>query len=273
MNFIRFVWEHKKFFARLPGAYYLYNFIMNNIYPNGSVVILRHGPAAGSKWYRYKCHEAWMAMGLYEPHVAELIVDILGPGDVFYDVGANAGYFSLIASKAVGREGKVVIFEPVPFNIDVIKKQIKANNLCNCILEPVALSSSAGTASLVVPNRNANAHLTDFVSNHFITNDNDKIIHVETNTLDHYIDKYPSPNLIKMDIEGAEVEALIGASLTLTSCAPTFIISTHNPELHKNVISILLESDYEVIDLPGFEHMVFARPISVAKNATKFTSG
>ncbi len=46
-----------------------------------------------------------MAMGLYEPHVAQLIGEILQPGDVFYDVGANAGYFTLVAAQKVGATG------------------------------------------------------------------------------------------------------------------------------------------------------------------------
>src|SRR3970040_1182759 len=103
-----------------------------------------------------------MAVGMKEPHVAHLIGEILQPGDIFYDVGANAGYFTLVAADRVGSQGRVIAFEPEPFNVQVIQKQIALNGLeKTCRVEAVAISSLAGLASLVVPARNANAHLAE----------------------------------------------------------------------------------------------------------------
>ncbi len=59
-----------------------------------------------------------MALGAYEPQVAKLISEVLKPGDTFYDVGSNAGYYVLVAARSVGPLGKVIAFEPVPFNFE-----------------------------------------------------------------------------------------------------------------------------------------------------------
>lgn len=110
----RFVWEKKSKIGRLPFVYDLYRLLTSLLYRDGCIVIIRRGPAAGYKWRHYRVYQPWMAMGMYEPHVAWFIHDQLKPGDIFYDIGANAGYFTLVAAKAVGPEGRVIAFDPVP---------------------------------------------------------------------------------------------------------------------------------------------------------------
>jgi len=97
----RFIWEKKQLINRLPFAYSLYTWLMTFKYRDGMVITIRRGPAAGYKWRHYRVYQPWMAMGMYEPHVTWFIYDQLKPGDIFYDIGANAGYFTLVAAKAV----------------------------------------------------------------------------------------------------------------------------------------------------------------------------
>jgi len=158
-----------------------------------------------------------MAMGVYEPDVAQFIFQHLKAGQVFYDIGANAGYFTLIGARKAGLSGKVIAFDPVPINVETIKKQIKLNNLeAICHVEPLAISSRRGSANLTIPDKNANAHLADIDAPH-IEGTRQSTITVDCVTLDHYIQKNPVPSLIKVDIEGAEVEALHGAKELLSS--------------------------------------------------------
>jgi len=261
MTIAKFIWEKVRLFNRLPGAYLLYECLINIAIRDGKTVCLKRGPAKGYLWRNYKCYQAWMAMGLYEPHVANLIYDILNSGDTFYDVGANAGYFTLVGAKAVRPNGKVVAFDPVPVNVSTIKKQIEINNLNDCcVVEPVAISNSNGNFSFVVSKKNANSHLSDFQPSHLVGKEQETI-NVKAITLDDYIKQHPKPHLIKIDIEGAEVAALEGAKKLLSSQdAPVFLISVHSLNLEKQVKMILQDNHYELVNLQGFEQMVFARP-------------
>lgn len=258
MTIAKLIWEKLRLVNRLPGAYSLYKRCVNFIYPDGKIVLLKRGPAAGYRWRHYHCHQAWMALGLYEPHVAQLIYDLLQPKDVFYDVGANAGYFTLVAAKAVVG-GKVISFEPVPFNVRVIKEQINLNDLADrCIVEPMAISSTEGLLPFIMTERNANAHLRDVKAPNVLS-DTGELIWVKTVTLDQYVIDHPRPTVIKMDIEGAEVEALKGARELLHSRdAPILLISTHSSSLESSVKTILREADYEIVNLEGFNQMVYA---------------
>lgn len=85
------------------------------------------------------------------------------------------------------------------------------------------------------------------------------MLEVATTTLDTYASKHPMPQLVKMDIEGAEVAALRGATKLLSSTdGPTLLISTHSADLESSVKELLVEAGYTVANLPGFQQMVFA---------------
>lgn len=260
MNLSKFLWEKAHWLTKVPGIYPAYLAITNLLYPDGKVVHIQKGPLAGMKWQRFRCHQAWMAMGMYEPHVAQLIEDLLQPGDIFYDIGANAGYFTLVGAKKVMPSGKVFAFEPVPFNATVIKKQIQLNGLQEyCVVKPLAVSNCSKTVLFTVPQRNANAHIASIDAPN--VNADGEQIEVKTVTLDEFVQVHPFPTLIKMDIEGAEVVALEGAETLLSdSNAPIMLISTHSEQLDRNVKQLLSEYGYTIINLPGFEQMVYARP-------------
>jgi len=259
MTIAKFIWEKLRLVNRFPGTYFLYEWLVKIAIRDGKTVLLKRGPAAGYYWKHYHCHQAWMAMGLYEPHVARLIYDTLKPGDTFYDVGANAGYFSLIAAKAVGLTGRVVAFDPIPINVHVIKEQIEINKLSNrCVIEPLAISNTNGVLSFTISKRNANSHLSNIPLPHVIMEEEREVIQVETTTLDDYVQKHSHPTLIKMDIEGAEVNALEGAKTLLSSKNTTFLISVHSLSIEKQVKAILKKNGYEFFNLHGFEQMIFA---------------
>jgi predicted methyltransferase len=96
-----------------------------------------------------------MALGLYEPDVAWFIYRLLRPGDVFYDIGANAGYFSLIAAKVIGSSGQVIAFDPVPKNAMTVREQVGLNGLgSRCRVESLAISDTDGAATFLVTRRN-----------------------------------------------------------------------------------------------------------------------
>jgi Met-10+ like-protein len=86
--------------------------------------ILR-GPVPGKKWIvGSKRHAFWL--GLYEPEMQRRIVKVIRPGGIFYDIGANLGFYSLLASALVG-QGRVFAFEPSPDNIAYLRRHVALN--------------------------------------------------------------------------------------------------------------------------------------------------
>ena len=260
MSFATFMWERVRTVNRLPGAFALYKLLMKYRFRDGSEITISRGPLSGLKWRHYSIYQAWMAMGLYEPHVAGLIASELNPGDVFYDVGANAGYFALVAAISVGDQGHVVAFDPHPTNAATIREQISINGFDDkCQVEEVAISDRADTAEFVMADVNANSHLVDFVAPH--AREDGSKIKVPVDMLDTFDDKHPHPTLIKIDVEGAEVAALAGATQLLDrQPQPTWLVSTHSDELKNEVEVVLRRHGYSLRSLVGFEQMVVAVP-------------
>ncbi len=260
MNLAKLLWAIVGRVHMVPGAHALYSAIMNLAYRDGQPVLLKRSPAKGYRWMHRRGYQTWMAMGLYEPHVAQLIFDSLKSGDVFYDIGANAGYFTLVAAKAVGAQGQVVAFDPHPDNVKLVQEQINLNRLENiCVVEPLAVSGEKGTFQFVLTPRSANAHLEKVGAPHVRVGG--RTVEVGAITLDEYVQDHRFPTLIKMDIEGAEVAAMEGArSLLSHPQAPEFLVSTHSQALEEGVKKILSEHGYTFRNLEGFEQMVCAVP-------------
>lgn len=256
----KLIWEEARKLSRVPGAFALYKLFTKLIYRDGSVVVVRRGPLAGLKWRHYGCYQAWMAAGLYEPHVASLIRELLKPGDVFYDIGANAGYFTLLGARAVGTTGQVIAFDPNPRNAKTIREQAALNgSSLTVVVEGVAVSDSAGTFDFVVTRVNANAHLVGRGAGHLV--DKGEVIEVHCTTLDEYVQSHRRPTVVKMDIEGAEVDALRGAAGLLGSGdAPIMLVSTHGADLAEQCEAILSKAGYFFKKLEGFSQMILALP-------------
>lgn len=150
--------------------------------------------------------------GVFEPLQTHLFLRTLKKGNIVFDVGANVGYYTILASKAVGRKGVVYAFEPDPRNLIYLKKNVKSNNCRNVVIVEKALTEKNQTAMLAYDLANpgesslAKTHSTDSRS-----------VPIETITLDTFVKQHGiiEINVIKMDIEGAEILALLGAKNTL----------------------------------------------------------
>jgi FkbM family methyltransferase len=138
----------------------------------------------------------------YEPHVTLVLSKILGSGDVFLDVGANIGYFSLLASSIVGGSGKVIAFEPNTQNLQLFYSSILENQFSNIYIYPFAVSDA-----------NQIQQITSFGSNGFLETPESRKINrqfTQSVILDKMLQSEDKINVIKMDIEGYEPLALNG---------------------------------------------------------------
>jgi FkbM family methyltransferase len=145
------------------------------------------------------------AAGVMEPLETELIASLVRPGDTVLDLGANIGYYTLLAARVVGPSGCVYAFEPDPVNFALLRQNVAANGYRNVVLCPLAVSDRCGDAQLFLSTTNAGDHQL------FASAEGRQSVAAKVVTLDSYFEKYPGRiDLIKMDIQGCECAALAG---------------------------------------------------------------
>jgi FkbM family methyltransferase len=231
-------------------------------FDEGSVIEIRSGIGAGLKWRRHHRNANAYWLGSYELGTQLALQRLLRAGDVFYDVGANAGFFTVLAARLVGPSGRVFAFEPVPENVESVREQIELNRLSWCEVVPLAVGAHSGQRTLsYVPGSSAMAHLGPRRLGGELQ------IQVQAVTLDEFIVHYPFPSLVKLDVEGAEGEVLQGAMETIGRGA-RFILELHSSELAIEVARLLLRAGYvlELLDgspaerPAGARHLIAQRP-------------
>lgn len=156
--------------------------------------------------------------GTYEKGTIQLLGDFLKKGSVFMDIGANIGLMSTIASKIVGEKGRVYAVEANPKTIEVLRHNC-AINLCeNIEILPIALASEKGSA-ILYENWNVNRGGASLISQgdeHGIT--------VSKERLDDLFSPESPVHLVKIDVEGFELEVLKGGIAWFKTQQPVFII-------------------------------------------------
>lgn len=169
-----------------------------------------------------------------EPAIRRLIETNLEQGDVFFDVGANVGFFSLLAARVVGENGEVHSFEPLPELASLLRRTAAANRLNNLHVVEAAVGQRPGTAEMAVMKDSAYSHLVGGSAEAASDHGGWRPVSVKTVSLDRYFeDTVRKPlRLMKMDIEGAELEALDGARQLLSEPnAPDFICEVNADHL------------------------------------------
>jgi FkbM family methyltransferase len=161
------------------------------------------------------------ARGTYERPLQSFIVGHLAEGDVFYDVGANIGFFSLIAARRVGPQGRVYAFEPVPDNAAAIARSARLNGFDAVNVLNVAVGSSNGRTELMLARHIGGATIASVGPPPDVCGR----IGVDLVTLDVAITQHGlrPPTLVKVDVEGAELDVLRGLPATLLRHRPTVL--------------------------------------------------
>jgi FkbM family methyltransferase len=153
-------------------------------------------------------HRGW------DEHVLTTCIDALAPDGVFYDIGANTGYFSIAAANRY-RDARVIAFEPLPELAEDIGIASDANRLPGLRVLNLALSAENGEQTLYLPTQSVHA---SFVSREAVA----AAVVVPTRRLDDLVDAgdIPPPTVVKLDVEGAEMLVLDGAEQTLRRHRP-----------------------------------------------------
>jgi FkbM family methyltransferase len=201
---------------KIPGIAFLSRFIYRSIKPKGIILI----ECEENKLYVNAKDEgvvpSLLFCGFYEKTQTELWKKIIKPGMVVVDIGANFGYYTLIAAKLIKNRGKVYAFEPEPHNYRILVKNIKLNNYTSIIPTREAVSNKRGKIKLFTDENNLGKH--SFLENNVL--EKTGFIEVETLSLDNFFREMAQDNtvdVIKIDTEGAEGLIIHGARRILKS--------------------------------------------------------
>jgi FkbM family methyltransferase len=204
------------------------------ILPRNFVVPVLQGPLQGKKWIvGAHLHGCWL--GSYELAIQKRLASELKRGSVFYDVGANVGFYSLLAA-VLTDPGQVYAFEPLPANLAYLRKHLELNKIRNVKLFELALSDEVGTALFETEMTRAMGRL-EAKGN----------LLVQTTTMDKLMQglEIAPPDCIKMDVEGAEYRALLGAQECFARYRPKLFLATHGRDVHNKCCRLLSSWRYE----------------------------
>jgi hypothetical protein len=128
------------------------------IIPQSAVVRVVQGPLRGYRWIvGAGPHGLWL--GTYEGAKQKRVIQAIKKGDTVFDIGANAGIYTLLFSEYVGQYGKVHAFEPLPENLTYLRQHVGINRLQNVSIHGLAVASKAGKARFARTHSRFTSHI------------------------------------------------------------------------------------------------------------------
>lgn len=188
--------------------------------------------------------------GRYESHVVGAVARLCKPEWTAWDCGAYLGYYSAMFGRLTNR---VIAFEPDPRNLQRARDNLQRNGITNVRLVDAAIGAPETTVELVISD-DTNSH----VQGAFIGIDRDDYAtreskngtrRVRSISLDEALNEFPAPNLIKLDIEGAESEALKHTRQLCAVVRPVIVIELHNPECDRAAWEFSQRENYKLTSL------------------------
>ena len=188
-----------------------------------------------------------------ERQIEDTLLGLLSPGDVFYDVGANIGWYSLLAARKVGPHGRVLAFEPNVENAFYAHRNAQTNSFDHMTVLPIAVSDTDGWLTFLLKG-SCESRLdkddTQTQSERRAKHKREHLIKGRTTvpvvTLDSFVQQtsLPPPTVVKIDVEGAEVGVLRGMRGVLGDAKPSVLI-----ELHTTGVEVA-----DALDEMGYQH-------------------
>ena len=202
-------------------------------------------------------------MDRVDPVLLRLVTEIVRPGDTVWDIGANIGLFSFAAAVAVGADGHVLSVEPDPVLVRLLRRSAAGLRHASVEVFPAAVSDGCGVARFHIARRNrATSHLDGFGTTQTGGIRDTEL--VPTISLDWLAAHFPLPDIIKIDVEGAEAHVLSGGP-TVLSAHPRIVCEVAK----KNAVTVgdlLADSGYTLYD--GERPASQRRPIDEATYTT-----
>ncbi|WP_018289983.1 FkbM family methyltransferase [Verrucomicrobium sp. 3C] len=209
---------------------------------------------AGHSWGRVAsgpCRGIWLLLdlkgekgfltGRREEEFQDALSRAIRPGASYWDVGANVGFYTMLGSRLVGPGGRVVAIEPDPENANRLRAAVEKNGFRNVEVAEVALSSSEGVMALERHGAMSRLQAAQNV-------DGTAMVPVTVSTMEKLAERFGVPDVVKIDVEGAEVDVLRGMGPHYQDRKPLFLIEFHSKELLEEAKGLLPDYEFRPID-------------------------
>lgn len=207
--------------------------------PPATIVPVLNGPLRGMQWVVGSMpHGAWL--GTLERYRVNHFVKRLRPGMTVWDIGANVGLYTLPSAKAVGSAAHVYAFEPLPRNLEYLRQHVSLNQLANVVIVPAAVGDVRGVLRMAEGDSPSEFHVDPLGD-----------IDVSVIALDDWRGESgsSSPDLVKIDVEGAEAEVLRGGAGTFSKYRPPIQIELHGKTQREECGALLSGWGYRLVSL------------------------
>lgn len=215
---------------------------------------IARGPLRGM-WWLVGSHGKLgrVLTGGYEREQTELFARVVRRGQTVLDLGAHVGYYTLLCARLVGKGGRVIAFEPDAENQACLRGHVRANSLRNVLVVPAAVGFENGTAAFASGLGSGKGRLSVQGKGR-----------VQVVSLDSFVTEHDlKPDLIKMDVEGAELDALMGGEQMLRRYRPLLAVSTHSPfrrRRREELTGFLRDLGYAFEPIGSNVHELFFHP-------------
>ena len=202
-------------------------------------------PSGLNKGFRWICgssiQRCWF--GTYEFDKQDFVARIIKPGMTVWDVGANVGFYTLAFAGLVGKAGKVISYEPLAANVRYLLRHIELNHLRNITVIQAALSDTTELLGFTATSTSSIGTLTSR-NHHYL---------IPTLTPTAIVEAFPAfvPQIIKLDIEGAEATVLTAARSLLQEHSPDILLALHGKTQEERCVELLNELGYNLFYLNG----------------------
>jgi FkbM family methyltransferase len=220
--------------------------------------------------------------GYFEKNLTDFFLQVIEPGDVFMDVGAHFGYFSLLASSLSGREGRVLSIEPTPRTFKILKKNAVSHENIMC------LECAATSAEHDVYIQDMGTGQAAF--NHVENEDMGHCVKVRGRRLDEVLEEVCLiPRVIKVDAERHEMEVLKGLEKTLREHSPIITLEVGDDSTEESrsgdLIAYMKTAGYDPYEIAAgrcvphvprrhysYDNLAFLKPERMVKLTSRFLS-
>jgi len=180
-------------------------------------------------------------IGNYEEMKQAVVRSVLERGATVFDIGANAGFYTIAMSRIIGPEGHIYAFEPFCENVDSLLFHTRINKSENCTIIQCAVAERSSITAFTVATSNAEGSIGSKDSHYY----------VPTVSIDDLVEAMiiPPPDLMKIDVEGAEDRVLSGSMETLKKHDVKILLAVHGEKRFRGCLSFLADIGYKVYDL------------------------
>ncbi len=221
--------------------------------PSSMTVRIMQGGNKGYKWVVGSgVHGYWL--GTYEIEKQLLIMNYCKTAQIAYDIGAHVGFYTLLFSRLVGSYGRVYCFEPDLRNLYYLKRHLLMNRISNVCVFPIAVGNQTGYRYFCESQSSSMGHLSEKCENSIVISDR----------IDRLVYEYrlvKPPDIMKIDVEGAEFEVLKGMMETVKRCKPIIFIAFHTSENKKLICQLLSELRFKIEVIGDMPDEIVAIPL------------